>query len=130
MKTLQVLSLNAGLEAVRAGEYGLGFGFVAQQIGKLAEEASIAARDIGNLITGSMQSVRLSVTGAQETHSAMEQIAKAAQDSVGVLYKLFLPHYFNSLVRLNGFQRRYTKFNLVVKRMRRQPRKLAKQWVN
>lgn len=80
-----LLSLNAGLEAVRAGEHGLGFGFVAQQIGKLAEEASIAARDIGNLITGSMQSVRLSVTGAQETRSAMEQIAKAAQDSGGAV---------------------------------------------
>lgn len=76
-----LLSLNAGLEAVRAGEHGLGFGFVAQQIGKLAEEASIAARDIGNLITGSMQSVRVSVNGSRETRSAMGQIASAAQES-------------------------------------------------
>jgi methyl-accepting chemotaxis protein len=76
-----LLSLNAGLEAVRAGEHGLGFGFVAQQIGKLAEEASIAARDIGNLITGSMQSVRISVTGSRETRSAMQLIANAAQES-------------------------------------------------
>lgn len=76
-----LLSLNAGLEAVRAGEHGLGFGFVAQQIGKLAEEASIAARDIGNLITGSMQSVRVSVSGSRETRTAMGQIAGAAQES-------------------------------------------------
>lgn len=76
-----LLSLNAGLEAVRAGEHGLGFGFVAQQIGKLAEEASIAARDIGNLISGSMQSVRVSVAGSRETRSAMGQIAGAAQES-------------------------------------------------
>lgn len=76
-----LLSLNAGLEAVRAGEHGLGFGFVAQQIGKLAEEASIAARDIGNLITGSMQSVRVSVAGSRETRTAMGQIASAAQES-------------------------------------------------
>lgn len=80
-----LLSLNAGLEAVRAGEHGLGFGFVAQQIGKLAEEASVAARDIGTLITGSMQSVRISVNNAKETRTAIEQIAKASQDSGGAV---------------------------------------------
>ncbi|WP_280938413.1 HAMP domain-containing methyl-accepting chemotaxis protein [Thioflexithrix psekupsensis] len=76
-----LLSLNAGLEAVRAGEHGLGFGFVAQQIGKLAEEASLSARDIGTLITSSSQSVTLSVNTAQQTRIAVEDIAKAAQES-------------------------------------------------
>ncbi len=76
-----LLSLNAGLEAVRAGEHGLGFGFVAQQIGKLAEEASLSARDIGTLIANSSQSVSLSVNTAQQTRMAVENIAKAAQES-------------------------------------------------
>jgi len=76
-----LLSLNAGLEAVRAGEHGLGFGFVAQQIGKLAEEASLSAREIGSLIANSSQSVNLSVNTAQQTRTAIENIAKAAQDS-------------------------------------------------
>lgn len=76
-----LLSLNAGLEAMRAGEHGLGFGFVAQQIGKLAEEVSVSARDIGTVITSSGQSVRLGVHAMQETRTAMEQIADAAQSS-------------------------------------------------
>jgi methyl-accepting chemotaxis protein len=76
-----LLSLNAGLEALRAGEHGLGFGFVAQQIGKLAEEAAIAARDIGTVIAGSAESVVQSVSTAQETRSAIERIAKAARAS-------------------------------------------------
>jgi methyl-accepting chemotaxis protein len=76
-----LLSLNAGLEATRAGEHGLGFGFVAQQIGKLAEEVGISARDIGTVISSSSQSVRLGVTATQETRTAMEQIAHSAQAS-------------------------------------------------
>lgn len=76
-----LLSLNAGLEAVRAGEHGLGFGFVAQQIGKLAEEAALSARDIGTVIAGSAESVLQSVAAAQETRTAIERIALAAASS-------------------------------------------------
>lgn len=80
-----LLSLNAGLEAVRAGEHGLGFGFVAQQIGKLAEEASLSARDIGSLIANSSQSVALGVNTAQQTQHAIESIAKSVQESGGAV---------------------------------------------
>lgn len=83
-----LLSLNAGLEAVRAGEHGLGFGFVAQQIGKLAEEASLSARDIGSLIADSSQSVALGVNTAQQTQNAIESIAKSAQESGGTVQSI------------------------------------------
>jgi methyl-accepting chemotaxis protein len=83
-----LLSLNAGLEAVRAGEHGLGFGFVAQQIGKLAEEAAISARDIGTVIAGSSESVQQSVASAQETRTAIEQIAKAASASGATVHAI------------------------------------------
>ncbi len=76
-----LLSLNAGLEAMRAGEHGAGFGFVAQQIGQLAEEVSTSARDIGGVISSSGQKVRLGVHATQETQAAMEQIAQAAQSN-------------------------------------------------
>ncbi|TAN52826.1 MAG: methyl-accepting chemotaxis protein [Methylococcaceae bacterium] len=76
-----LLSLNAGLEALRAGEHGLGFGFVAQQIGSLAEEASTSARDIGALIASSSRSVTQSVSAAQRTYATIDSIANAAQES-------------------------------------------------
>lgn len=76
-----LLSLNAGLEAMRAGEHGIAFGFVAQQIGQLAEEVSTSARDIGGVITSSGQKVRLGVHATQETQVAMEQISQAAQNN-------------------------------------------------
>jgi len=76
-----LLSLNAGLEAVRAGEHGLGFGFVAQQIGKLAEEVSLSAKDIGSLIANSTKNVELSVNSAKQTQKSIEDIAQAASES-------------------------------------------------
>ena len=76
-----LLSLNAGLEAMRAGEHGLGFGFVAQQIGKLAEEVSTSARNIGGVITNSVESVHLGVQAAEETRQVVTQIANSAKTS-------------------------------------------------
>jgi methyl-accepting chemotaxis protein len=76
-----LLSLNAGLEAMRAGEHGIGFGFVAQQIGKLAEEVSTSAKDVGNVINSSAQSVRLGVKATEESRLAMDEITKAAHAS-------------------------------------------------
>ncbi len=76
-----LLSLNAGLEATRAGEYGAAFGFVAQQIGQLADEVSASARDIGGVIASSGQKVRLGVHATQETQIAMEQISTAVKNN-------------------------------------------------
>ncbi|MFZ4503810.1 MAG: HAMP domain-containing methyl-accepting chemotaxis protein [Methylovulum sp.] len=76
-----LLSLNAGLEAMRAGEHGEGFGFIAQQIGRLAEEASVSARTIGDVINSSGQNIRLSVHATLETQAAMNAIANAAQNN-------------------------------------------------
>jgi len=50
LKTLRLLALNARLEAVRAGDHGLGFAIVAREMVDLAAQSDVSARAIERLI--------------------------------------------------------------------------------
>ena len=58
-----LLSLNAAIEAEKAGEYGLGFSVVANEIRRLADQTAVAALDIEDMVMEMEKSVS---TGASE----------------------------------------------------------------
>jgi len=50
-----LLSLNAAIEAEKAGEYGLGFAVVAREIQRLADQTALATRDIETMVKGNAE---------------------------------------------------------------------------
>lgn len=67
-----LLSLNASIEAARAGDQGRGFAVVASQISKLAEQSSESARLIENIINSLIEDSGKSVATMEEVKDIMK----------------------------------------------------------
>ncbi|MEK6323233.1 MAG: methyl-accepting chemotaxis protein [Acidobacteriota bacterium] len=90
-----LLALNAAIEAAHAGEAGLGFSVVADEIRKLAERSARATKDVGNLIKSiqnetsealtamevGMKEVRGGSHLAIEASNALQDISQAVRQS-------------------------------------------------
>ncbi|KOR34185.1 hypothetical protein AM228_25480 [Planktothricoides sp. SR001] len=76
-----MLALNASVEAVRAGEHGKGFGVVASEIRKLADQSKNSAEKINTLVADIQNSIDLTVMVTDEGTKTVEDGVKIAQET-------------------------------------------------
>jgi len=75
-----LLALNAAIEAARAGEAGRGFAVVADEVRKLAEGSSNAAKNIGKLIENIQSKVEAAVETTKNEITLVEEGSKATEE--------------------------------------------------
>lgn len=72
-----LLSLNASIEAEKAGEYGLGFAVVAREIRRLADQVAMATLDIEQMVSEMKSAVS---AGVMEMDKFTDEVRKDVDD--------------------------------------------------
>jgi methyl-accepting chemotaxis protein WspA len=84
-----LLSLNAAIEAEKAGEYGTGFSVVATEIRRLADQTAVATYDIEQMVQGVQSAVSSAVMGidkfAKDVRESVASIREGSERIEGVI---------------------------------------------
>ncbi|TDY16659.1 methyl-accepting chemotaxis protein (MCP) signaling protein [Paraburkholderia sp. BL6665CI2N2] len=83
-----ILALNAAVEAARAGEEGRGFAVVAGEVRVLAQRSAAAAKEIRELISGSVAKVRNGAELATRAGATMAEIVSAARNVTRIVSEI------------------------------------------
>ncbi|MGY6277059.1 CHASE3 domain-containing protein [Methylomonas sp. MgM2] len=88
---INMLALNAAVEAARAGEHGKGFGVVASEIRKLADESKKSAEQTALLVADIQKATNSSIMMTENGTRTVNEVTQAVQKVAGL---------FNSLASL------------------------------
>ena len=87
-----LLSLNAAIEAEKAGEHGLGFAVVATEIRRLADQTAVASYDIEQLVQKMQLAVSASVMGVEkfsaEVRNSAEEVHKVSAQLTRIIEQI------------------------------------------
>jgi methyl-accepting chemotaxis protein WspA len=84
-----LLSLNAAIEAEKAGEYGRGFVVVATEIRRLADQTAVASYDIEQIVKEMQSAVSAGVMGmdkfSEEVRRGMQDVAQVSEQLAQII---------------------------------------------
>lgn len=83
-----LLSLNAAIEAARAGDAGRGFAVVAEEVRNLAGESAKAVQDTSDLIEQTLDAVQNGTRIADETAEALVRVVERSQNVTRVVEEM------------------------------------------
>lgn len=94
-----LLSLNAAIEAEKAGEYGHGFSVVASEVRRLADQTAVATWDIEQMVKEMLSAVSAGVISmdkfTQEMNTGVSDVARVGSQLAKIIDQVqaLLPHF-------------------------------------